>query len=112
MPRPVGDRLWSFWHDQLPLPVLSLYIDTLLYIFVCSYCPYAPVGDRLWSFWHDQLQLPLPVLSLPIDNTRPPMASGLACSYSLRLTSDLSRQLRRVAEREGATMYEEGGVVL
>ncbi|MGB7438451.1 MAG: condensation domain-containing protein, partial [Candidatus Acidiferrum sp.] len=65
----------------------------------------SPVGERLWDYWKKQLAGPLPVLALPTDRPRPPMQTFRGAQHAFTLNDELARQLKALANAEGATLY-------
>ena len=65
----------------------------------------SPVGERLWDYWKKQLAGPLPVLALPTDRPRPPMQMFRGAQHDFTLNDELARQLKALANAEGATLY-------
>jgi amino acid adenylation domain-containing protein len=62
-------------------------------------------GDRLLSFWQRTLSAPLPLLQLPTDRTRPPVATYHGDIYSWVLPERQAAGLRALAKAEKSTMY-------
>lgn len=57
------------------------------------------------SYWRRQLQGALPVLPLPLDRPRPATPSGRGEREEIELSPELSGALRRLARRQGATVF-------
>ena len=62
-------------------------------------------GESHWDFWQRQLTSPLPVLNLPTDRPRPPVQTYRGATQTLRLDTDLSRRLEKLAQAEGTTLF-------
>nr|QEO74826.1 condensation domain-containing protein [uncultured bacterium] len=65
-------------------------------------------GDNLeqqLSYWRARLEGTAPVLELPTDRPRPAQPSLGGARVTMRLGEELSAGLRRLARREGATLY-------
>ncbi|NEO98310.1 MAG: amino acid adenylation domain-containing protein [Symploca sp. SIO2E9] len=62
-------------------------------------------GEQLWNYWRQQLAGELPVLNLPTDRPRPPLQSYQGASYTLKLTETLTKQLRKLLQTQGVTLY-------
>jgi len=86
-----------------PLPELGI-----------QYADYA-VWQRNWlqgevlqqqlAYWRNQLQGAPPVLNLPTDRPRPKVRSFTGAYDSFPVPEDLSRELRDLARREGASVF-------
>ncbi|MBW4490246.1 MAG: amino acid adenylation domain-containing protein [Trichocoleus desertorum ATA4-8-CV12] len=64
-------------------------------------------GDRYQAqldYWKQQLG-GLPVLALPTDHPRPPVQSFRGASQTIRLSQDLSGQLRSLSQQSGVTLF-------
>ncbi|QXJ21808.1 amino acid adenylation domain-containing protein [Actinomadura graeca] len=64
--------------------------------------------DRLargLRFWKEQLNGAPDLLALPTDRPRPPVASNAGRLYGTRLPRELTRDVRRLGEREGVTPF-------
>lgn len=57
------------------------------------------------AWWRTQLAEPLPVLNLPVDKARQPVLSERGASIPFEIDSSLSAQLKALALRKGATLY-------
>ncbi|HEX7240019.1 MAG TPA: amino acid adenylation domain-containing protein, partial [Longimicrobiaceae bacterium] len=93
----------SALHAGEPLPALPV-----------QYADYA-VWQRAWltgevlesrlDFWRDELRSSPPVLELPTDRPRPQVQDARGGSVGVRLAPDVSRELRALSRREGATVF-------
>ena len=61
--------------------------------------------NEQFSFWNDKLGGELPILDLPIDNSRPSTQSILGNFKTFHLPSDLTLRLKRLAAKEGVTLF-------
>ncbi|MCC6241737.1 MAG: amino acid adenylation domain-containing protein [Gemmatimonadaceae bacterium] len=66
----------------------------------------SPVMEPQIAWWREHLAGELPVLELPTDFPRPDHASFVGGRVQLRLSADEADQLRRAAQREGATLFQ------
>jgi amino acid adenylation domain-containing protein/non-ribosomal peptide synthase protein (TIGR01720 family) len=64
-----------------------------------------PEGERLRRYWLRQLAGELPALDLTTDRPRPPAQTYRGASLSFKLSAGLTRQLKALARRHGATLY-------
>jgi amino acid adenylation domain-containing protein len=65
-------------------------------------------GERLeeqLSYWRTQLADAPPLLKLPTDRPRPPVQSYSGAHEALLLSESLSRSLKELSRREGATLF-------
>src|SRR6185503_4349952 len=65
-------------------------------------------GERLeeqLSYWRAQLADVPPLLELPTDRPRPPVQSYRGAHETLLLSESLSRSLKELSRREGATLF-------
>jgi amino acid adenylation domain-containing protein len=65
-------------------------------------------GERLeeqLSYWRAQLSDAPPLLELPTDRPRPPVQSYKGAHETLLLSESLSRSLKELSRREGATLF-------
>lgn len=62
-------------------------------------------GDRYVDYWHNQLAGELPVLDLPTDKPRLPQQTNKGESYTFKLESEITEQLKELAQTENATLY-------
>lgn len=62
-------------------------------------------GERLWTYWRQELAGELPVLNLPTDRPRPPVQTYRGASHSFKLSEELTRRLKTLANAEKATLY-------
>ncbi|HEX2077177.1 MAG TPA: condensation domain-containing protein, partial [Longimicrobium sp.] len=97
--------LYAAYRDggESPLPELAV-----------QYADYA-VWQRSWlrgevlrrqlDWWRERLGGAPPALELPTDRPRPAVASSRGASHVFRLPADITRGLRALARREGATLY-------
>ncbi|HEX5870667.1 MAG TPA: condensation domain-containing protein, partial [Longimicrobium sp.] len=60
---------------------------------------------RQLDWWRERLGGAPPALELPTDRPRPAVASSRGASHGFRLPADVTRGLRSLARREGATLY-------
>ncbi|HEU4561225.1 MAG TPA: amino acid adenylation domain-containing protein, partial [Longimicrobium sp.] len=63
------------------------------------------VLQRQLDWWRERLGGAPPALELPTDRPRPAVASPRGASHPFRLPADVTRGLRSLARREGATLY-------
>ncbi|HEY0022712.1 MAG TPA: non-ribosomal peptide synthase/polyketide synthase [Longimicrobium sp.] len=63
------------------------------------------VLQRQLDWWRERLGGAPPALELPTDRPRPAVASSRGAALMLRLPADVTRGLRALARREGATLY-------
>ncbi|MCU1277796.1 MAG: tycC2 [bacterium] len=59
----------------------------------------------LLEYWKGQLRGELPLLRLPVDRPRRPRSNRPGASHAMTLTGGLTRALKSLAAREGATLY-------
>jgi amino acid adenylation domain-containing protein/non-ribosomal peptide synthase protein (TIGR01720 family)/FkbM family methyltransferase len=62
-------------------------------------------GERHWNYWSQQLAGELAPLNLPTDRPRPPAQTYRGASQSFDLNSELTRKLKELGRRQGATLY-------
>lgn len=62
-------------------------------------------GERHWTYWYEELAGELPVLNLPSDHPRPAVQTFHGAAHQFRLDAGLSRRLRSLAAKNGATLY-------
>ncbi|MFZ6028539.1 MAG: amino acid adenylation domain-containing protein [Chloroflexota bacterium] len=62
-------------------------------------------GQRLWTFWQDRLSGKLPVLDLPVANSRPPLQTYCGATYPFTLGAILSEKVRALGLAHGATLF-------
>jgi amino acid adenylation domain-containing protein len=60
---------------------------------------------RQLDWWRERLSGAAPVLELPTDRPRASVASSHGASHAFRVPADVTRGLRALARREGATLY-------
>jgi natural product biosynthesis luciferase-like monooxygenase protein len=65
----------------------------------------APEGERLWNFWQDRLSGRPQPLNLLTDRPRPPVQTFCGASSPFRIDGELTRELRALSRRRGATLY-------
>ncbi|HEX8696157.1 MAG TPA: amino acid adenylation domain-containing protein, partial [Longimicrobium sp.] len=63
------------------------------------------VLDRQVAYWRRRLAGAPAVLELPVDRPRPAVADARGASRGFALSPELSRALRELGRREGATLY-------
>ncbi|HSU18095.1 MAG TPA: amino acid adenylation domain-containing protein, partial [Longimicrobium sp.] len=63
------------------------------------------VLQRQLDWWRERLGGAPPALELPTDRPRPAVASSRGAAHGFRLPSEITRGLRSLARREGATLY-------
>ncbi|HVR98013.1 MAG TPA: amino acid adenylation domain-containing protein [Thermoanaerobaculia bacterium] len=61
--------------------------------------------ERLLSYWKRQLAGPPPALKLPLDRPRPATPGAQGAGYTFLLPAELSRAVRALGQREGATVF-------
>ncbi|HEX3145168.1 MAG TPA: condensation domain-containing protein, partial [Pyrinomonadaceae bacterium] len=61
--------------------------------------------EQQLSYWKNQLAGELPVLDLPTDRPRPPMQTFAGACEVAMLSPELTRSLRRLSQRAGATLF-------
>jgi amino acid adenylation domain-containing protein len=61
--------------------------------------------DRQLAYWRAYLGISHPVLLLPVDRPRKPVANYQASRYSFDLLPDRVNSLRQVAQKRGATLF-------
>ena len=64
-----------------------------------------PALQEQLDYWKQQLAGELPVLALPLDYPRPPVQTHQGAELELELGVELSRQLKELSRREGATLF-------
>lgn len=62
-------------------------------------------GAELAAFWQHQLVPPLPVLELSTDHPRTMAPAFPGARHRFALTATITRQLKHLAQQEGATLY-------
>ncbi len=62
-------------------------------------------GDEQWNFWKNELSGELPLLSLPINKTRPEVQSFNGAAEYFNLDKDLVEQLKKMSQNEGTTLF-------
>ncbi len=65
----------------------------------------SPEGERLWAYWQKQLAGDLPMLNLPADRPRPSVQTYRGASQSFKLSPEIARDLRALAQAHNATLY-------
>jgi amino acid adenylation domain-containing protein/FkbH-like protein/FkbM family methyltransferase len=63
------------------------------------------VLERQLQYWRERLGGELPVLELPTDRPRPAVQSYRGAHETFTLSAELTKQLRELSRREGATLY-------
>ncbi|HEX2641688.1 MAG TPA: condensation domain-containing protein, partial [Thermoanaerobaculia bacterium] len=61
--------------------------------------------EKHLQFWRDQLAGAPPLLTLPTDRPRPAIQSYQGSNRAFVLSADLTRTLKAVGQREGATLF-------
>jgi len=64
-----------------------------------------PAGAEHWAYWQRTLASEPAVLDLPLDRPRPAQRSGAGDGIPFALDGTLTAGLRRLARRQGATLY-------
>jgi len=64
-----------------------------------------PEGEQLRAYWERQLAGELPVLSLPTDRPRPAVQAHRGAAQSIRLSAELTQQLKSLARAHGANLF-------
>lgn len=64
-----------------------------------------PMGEHQFEHWRKELAGELLVLDLPTVRPRPPAQTFNGASHHFQLDDELTRRLRAMASREGATLY-------
>ncbi|GBC61781.1 non-ribosomal peptide synthetase [Desulfonema ishimotonii] len=64
-----------------------------------------PRGEQLREYWLHRLGGELPVLNLPTDHPRPLVQTYAGAVHSLRLGKPLTRKIKELARKSGATVY-------
>ncbi|NVD98037.1 non-ribosomal peptide synthetase [Massilia sp. BJB1822] len=62
-------------------------------------------GARQLAYWREQLGGEQPVLALPVDRARPPVANYRAATHRLELEPQLLNALNECAHRAGGTLF-------
>ena len=62
------------------------------------------LGNHL-VYWKNKLKSPLPVLELPSDFKRPPVASHQGHTFGFQLTAVEAQQLRNYAKKQGSSLF-------
>ena len=57
------------------------------------------------SYWKQQLGGSLPILQLPTDHSRPPIQSYNGASLPLKLSQDLTNELKVLSQQQGVTLF-------
>ncbi|MFO0572465.1 MAG: amino acid adenylation domain-containing protein [Polyangia bacterium] len=86
-----------------PLPELPIqYVDFALWQrrFLTS-----EIVERQLAYWKQQLGPNLPTLQLPLDHTPPQQPTFRGARQILSVPLELTQKLRRLAHREGATLF-------
>ena len=63
------------------------------------------VLERQLAFWQRHLRPPLPVLRLPTDRDEPAVPTQRGAGYAFMLSTEASRGLLELSQREGATLF-------
>ncbi|HSU14532.1 condensation domain-containing protein, partial [Longimicrobium sp.] len=63
------------------------------------------VLQRQLDWWRERLGGAPPALELPTDRPRPAVASSRGAAHGFRIPAEITRGLRALARREGATLY-------
>jgi amino acid adenylation domain-containing protein len=89
--------------DQSPLPTLPIqYAD---YAAWQKEWLQADVLERQLGYWKEKLSGELPILDLPTDRPRPAVQTYAGARASLLLSTELTEGVKRLSQREGATMF-------
>ncbi|MEW6735066.1 MAG: amino acid adenylation domain-containing protein, partial [Acidobacteriota bacterium] len=101
------DELGMFYEKEkenveLLLPATVQYLD---YVRWQADMLVSPLGTQLRNYWQKQLAGELPVLNLPTDRPRPSVQTYRGASYAFRLDSELTEQLKILAQVKHATLY-------
>jgi len=64
-----------------------------------------PRGAQLSAYWRDRLAGELPILDLPADRPRPPVASFRGAALPVALDAATTGRLQRLASAAGTTLY-------
>jgi len=89
--------------EQSPLPELEIqYADYALW--QREYLQ-GEVLDQQLSYWRDQLTDAPALLELPTDYPRQAVFSHKGSSVSIKLSSDLTKSLKRVSQQNGVTLF-------
>ncbi|KAB8314800.1 amino acid adenylation domain-containing protein [Tolypothrix campylonemoides VB511288] len=62
-------------------------------------------GEKLSNYWAHQLAGDLPALNLPTDRQREPIQTYNGATHKFKLSSQLTEQLKELAQRKGVTFY-------
>jgi natural product biosynthesis luciferase-like monooxygenase protein/FkbM family methyltransferase len=62
-------------------------------------------GERLYGYWQKQLTGAPQTLDLPVDRPRPPAQTYRGASCALRLSADLTRELKVFSRAHESTLY-------
>ncbi|MBT6564851.1 MAG: amino acid adenylation domain-containing protein, partial [Candidatus Scalindua sp.] len=62
-------------------------------------------GEKHLAYWKEQLAGELPLLELPIDKTRPARQTYTGATCSVRLSTELTGQLRHLAKEQGVSLF-------
>jgi amino acid adenylation domain-containing protein len=85
-----------------PLPELPLQVPDFA---AWQRSALSEASEGLLEEWKRQFGTTLPDLRLPTDRPRPPIQTYRGSYRSLQLPAELSRELRRLAQRSGATLF-------
>jgi amino acid adenylation domain-containing protein/non-ribosomal peptide synthase protein (TIGR01720 family) len=66
---------------------------------------HGPALERQTAYWRDRLAGAPPLLELPTDRPRPPVAGTEAGTRPFALSAELSERLRALGRREGVTLF-------
>ena len=61
--------------------------------------------DSHLTYWKNKLKSPLPVLELPSDFKRPPIASHEGHTFGFQLTAKQAQHLRSYAKKQGSSLF-------
>lgn len=103
-----ADELGRLYHAELTSQTPSLEALPVQYRDYVRWQADVLGGDeatRLLAYWQQKLAGELPALDLPSDHPRPPVQTYRGGSQSLRLSSELSRKIKELSQRQGATLY-------
>ncbi len=65
----------------------------------------SPEGERHWEYWRKHLSGERPLLELPTDRPRPPVAEGPGAAESFVIGAELTQQLRWLARASSVSLH-------